>query len=259
VRLEVLGKSPAWTDCSGACSGYLVRAGATTLLLDCGNGVFGKLRERADPFAVDAVVLSHLHADHVVDLLPYAYALLYSPRGPQPERRLLFTPPRSHDRLRALVGAWGQDELLDAAFEVHEYDPGATLELGDVAVRFCEVPHYTPTWAMELCARDDDGGAKLVYGADCAPNDALEAFARDAELFVVEATLLEPEPEAETVADRGHLTAGEAGEMAARAGAHRVVVTHYSDMLDADRVRGDAERALGRAVELAVEGAVYDV
>ena len=80
MRLTVLGKSPAWQDAGGACSGYLVEDGDTTLLLDCGNGVFGKLRERVDYVDVDGVVLSHLHADHFLDLVPYSYALAYAPR-----------------------------------------------------------------------------------------------------------------------------------------------------------------------------------
>ena len=76
----MLGKSPAWADAGGACSGYLVSDGDTTVLLDCGSGVFAKLRERVDYLDVDAVVLSHLHADHFIDVIPYSYALLLTPR-----------------------------------------------------------------------------------------------------------------------------------------------------------------------------------
>ncbi len=80
MRITVLGKSPSWQDAGGACSGYLVEDGGTTLLLDCGNGVFGKLRQRVDYIDVDAILISHLHADHILDLVPYAYALTYAPR-----------------------------------------------------------------------------------------------------------------------------------------------------------------------------------
>ena len=255
MRLEVLGKSPAWTDSGGACSGYLVREGATALLLDCGNGVFGKLRARIDPFAVDAVVLTHLHADHVVDILPFAYALRYSPHERRPGALPLYVPPGSHGRLRTMIGSWGPEDLLDAAFDVYEYDPAAVLEVGALALRFCEVPHYTRTWAVELRAGAASPAPRVVYGADCAPNDALVEFARNADVLLVEATLTEPETDGE----RGHLTPAEAGALAARAGARRVVVTHYTDMLDAGWVASEAARGLGRAVELAVEGAAYEV
>ena len=80
MRITVLGKSPSWQDAGGACSGYLVQEGDTSALLDCGNGVFSKLRVYADYVDVDAVVLSHLHADHFLDLVPFAYALTYAPR-----------------------------------------------------------------------------------------------------------------------------------------------------------------------------------
>jgi len=72
LRITVLGKSPSWQDAGGACSGYLIQAGKTNVLLDCGNGVFGKLRERLDYVELDAVILSHLHADHWLDLVPYS-------------------------------------------------------------------------------------------------------------------------------------------------------------------------------------------
>ena len=80
MELRVLGKSPAWQDAGGACSGYLVVADGTCLLLDCGSGVFGKLRSVVDYAEVDAVVVSHLHADHILDLVPFASGLTYAPR-----------------------------------------------------------------------------------------------------------------------------------------------------------------------------------
>ena len=89
VRFTVLGKSPAWEDAGGACSGYLVEEGEYALLLDCGNGVFGKLRERLSYDLVDEVLISHMHADHVLDLVPFAYALTLGPGATRP-------PPRSH-------------------------------------------------------------------------------------------------------------------------------------------------------------------
>ena len=80
MRLTVLGKSPSWQDADGACSGYLLEEDGTTVLLDCGNGVFSKLRRYRDYTKVDAVVISHLHADHFLDLVPFSYALTYAPR-----------------------------------------------------------------------------------------------------------------------------------------------------------------------------------
>jgi Metal-dependent hydrolases of the beta-lactamase superfamily III len=80
MRLTVLGKSPSWEDADGACSGYLLEQDGWAVVLDCGNGVFSKLRRFRDYTRVDAVLVSHLHADHFLDLIPWAYALTYAPR-----------------------------------------------------------------------------------------------------------------------------------------------------------------------------------
>src|SRR3712207_9420878 len=111
MRVTVLGKSPSYTDAGGACSGYLIQEDGITVLLDCGNGVFAKMRRFVDYVDVDAVVLSHLHADHFLDLVPFSYALTYAPRQQpvpvdrwpgteHPARPRLFSPPGGRDFFR---------------------------------------------------------------------------------------------------------------------------------------------------------------
>src|SRR5436190_6529974 len=112
MRVTVLGKSPSWQDAGGASSGYLVQDGATSLLLDCGTGVFAKLRAELDYLGVTAVVLSHLHADHFLDLVPFSYALSYGPRrdADNPVRPALHAPPGARNCFRTIVGAWGNED-----------------------------------------------------------------------------------------------------------------------------------------------------
>ena len=262
MRITVLGKSPSWQDVGGACSGYLVQQDDFALLLDCGNGVFSKLRQYRDYIDVNAVLISHLHADHFLDLVPFSYALSYAPRqqpvavagwpGTEwPARPQLHAPMGAGDLFRRLVSTWGDEELIERAFKLHEYDGPDELTLGPIDVRFCEVPHYTRTFAVELRGRR----GRLTYSADCSPNDQLVQFARETDLFVIEATL--PRPERTGI--RGHLTPGEAGDHGRRAGVRRLVLTHYSDELDAEWVRDEAGAAFGRPVELAHDGAVYEV
>src|SRR3954451_20422684 len=151
MRVTVLGKSPSWQDAGGACSGYLVQDHGTTVLIDCANGVFAKLRERIDYVDVDAVVISHLHADHFLDLVPYAYALTYAPRQqPVPVDRwpgtdcpacpALHVPPGATELFRRVVGAWGNEDLIEKAFGLREYAPAEPLEVGPLHVRFQPVP-----------------------------------------------------------------------------------------------------------------------
>jgi ribonuclease BN (tRNA processing enzyme) len=262
VRITVLGKSPSWQDAGGACSGYLIEDHACTVLLDCGCGVFSKLRRVCDYVDVTAVVISHLHADHFLDLIPFSYALKYAPRQQpvpvagwpgtdHPARPHLYAPVGAAELFRQIVGAWGNEDLIETAFELHEYDAPDEFEVGPLAVRFCEVPHYTPTYAVELAAN----GSRMTYSADCSPNEELVEFARDTDVFLIEATLPRPERHGE----RGHLTPREAGEHGRRAAARKLVLTHFSDELDAGWTLSEAEAGYGGVVELAREGAVYTV
>ena len=264
MRLTVLGKSPSWQDAGGACSGYLLEEDGTAVVIDCGNGVFGKLRERIDYVDVDAVVISHLHADHFLDLVPFSYALTYAPRQqPVPVARwpgtdspacpVLHVPPGSRDTFRRVVGAWGNDDLIENAFDLREYNQSSELEIGPVRVRFQPVPHYTETFAMLISSTN--GSGRIVYGADSRPTDALTELASGADLILVEATL--PRPERTGV--RGHLTPAEAGELARAGGAKRLVLVHISDELDSDWARREAEDSFGGPVEVATEGASYEV
>jgi len=262
LRITVLGKSPSWQDAGGACSGYLIEAGETAVLLDCGNGVFGKLRERIDYVDLDAVLLSHLHADHFLDLVPYSYALTYAPKQQpvpvhtwtgtdSPAKPRLIAPPGARDVFRRVVGAWGNDDLIENAFELSEYAPGDSVTVGAITASFHPVPHFIDTFAVNV----SDGEGVLSYSADTRPGDEIVEIARDADLMLVEATL--PRPERTGV--RGHLTPEEAGEHAKRAGAKRVVITHISDELGDDWAREEAERGFGGPVEVAREGATYDI
>ena len=263
MRITVLGKSPAWQDAGGACSGYLVQDEEFTLLLDCGTGVFSKLRRICDYVNVDAVLISHLHADHFLDLVPFGFALAYAPRQQpvpvagwpgtsRPSRPELYVPPGAADVFRRVVGSFGREDLIDKAFVLHEYDTPDRLVLGPLRARLCEVPHFTVTHAVEVLA---PGGGRLTFSADCRPNDALVRFAHQTDVLLIEATL--PRPERDGV--RGHLTPREAGEHGKRAGARRLVLTHFSDELSATWVRAEAAEAYGGPVEMAQEGAIYTV
>jgi ribonuclease BN (tRNA processing enzyme) len=263
LRITVLGKSPSWQDIDGACSGYLLEEGHTALLLDCGNGVFSKLRRFIDYLDVDAVVLSHLHADHFLDLVPFSYALTYAPRQQpvavhrwkgtdHPAHPVLHAPIGARDVFRRVCGAWGREDLIERAFDLREYDGSAPVEVGSLRLRFAEVPHYTRTHAIEASA---NGSGRFVFGADSRPTDDLVTFAHGSDLLMVEATLPRPERQG----PRGHLTPEEAGEHGRRAGARRLVITHFSDELDPEWARQEAERGFGGPVEVAREGAVYEV
>ena len=262
MRLTVLGKSPSWQDADGACSGYLIEDGETAVLLDCGNGVFSKLRRFRDYTRVDAVVISHLHADHFLDLVPFSYALTYAPRQQpvpvdrwpgtkDPARPRMLAPRGAVETFRRVVGAWGNEDLIENAFTIEEYDADARPTIGSLSFSFRTVPHFTETFAIAV--ESQNGSGRLVFGADSRPTEELVHFAQGCDLLLVEATL--PRPERSGM--RGHLTPREAGEHGKAAGVRRIVLTHISDELDALWARSEAEDAFGAPVEVAREGAVY--
>ncbi len=264
MRITVLGKSPSWQDVDGACSGYLVEDGDSSVLIDCGNGVFSKLRRFRDYVDLDAVAISHLHADHFLDLVPYSYALTYAPRQQpvpvdrwpgtdNPARPRLIAPHGARETFRRVTGAWGSEELIENAFALEEYEPNAVVEVGSIRLHFQEVPHFTETFAIDVTSTN--GSGRFTFGADCSPTEELVLAAKETDLLLIEATLPRPERDGQ----RGHLTPGEAGEHARRAGAHRVVLTHISDELDADWARDEASKTFGAPVEVAHEGAIYEV
>jgi len=263
VRITVLGKSPAWQDTGGACSGYLVEEDDTRVLLDCGNGVFGKLRRVRDYVDVDAVIVSHLHADHFFDLLPFASGLTYAPRHQPaavdrrmgtdtPARPALHVPSGATDALRQVCSGGGMPaDHVERAFALREYAATDVLEIGSLRVRFHEVPHFIATHAVEIAGAT----GRMTFGADHGPSQELVDFASGTDLLLLEATLARPERGGE----RGHLTPAEAGDHGARANAGRLVLTHISDELDEGWARDQAAGAFAGPVEVAAEGATFEV
>jgi ribonuclease BN (tRNA processing enzyme) len=264
MRLTVLGKSPSWQDAGGACSGYLLEDGDVSVVIDIGNGVFGKLRRYRDYTTVDAVLISHLHADHFLDLIPYSYALIYAPRQqPVPVDRWpgtdcpacprLIAPPNTRDTLRRIVGSWGNEDLVEKAFAIEEYTETDSPEVGSLRFQFQAVPHFQETYAIAVTSSKN--GGRLVFGADSRPTETLVQFARGADLLLIEATL----PRPERTGERGHLTPEEAGQHGREAGVKRVVLTHISDELDSLWAEKCAKSAFDGPVNVAREGDVYEI
>ncbi|HKD33883.1 MAG TPA: MBL fold metallo-hydrolase [Gaiellaceae bacterium] len=218
MRLTVVGCSPAWPNPGGAQSGYLLE-GPGRLLLDCGPGVLAKLREREPWPSLDAIAVTHWHLDHWGDLVPWVWGATLGP-GQETRKPDLWVPPEGREMLSSIGGRLGQREMFEDAFELHEYTDGESFEAAGFEVTPHRVLHY------ELLAfgfRASANGTVLGYSGDSGPSDALTDLARDADLFVCEATLLRPNPEG---GKRGHLSAEEANRAFEASGAKRLLLTH---------------------------------
>jgi ribonuclease BN (tRNA processing enzyme) len=226
----------------------LVRTPEGAVLLDAGPGAFSKLALAIDYTQLDAIVVSHMHADHFFDLVPFRYALKYGPRR-SAGRVPLWLPPggsASLDALRRAVSTDAPATFFDDVFEVGEYDPMQGLLFGDLRLDFAQTRHFINTFAI----RAERGGASVVYSADTAPCEAVVNLARDAAIFLCEAALgLSTE-----AGERGHTSASEAGEMAQRAGVDRLALTHYSAAEPGDALVEAAKRQFHGPVVLADDG-----
>lgn len=237
MELTVLGVCGSYGSPAGggACSGYLVRAGGTAIWMDCGNGTFANLQRHLPLDDVSAVVITHEHPDHCVDL--YGLHVLFR-YGLGRSGLPVLAPPGVEARMGALVGGdWG------GTFAWSEVDDGDTTTVGDVGLRFSRTAHPPPTVAVELSA----DGRRLVYTADTGPDWSVEAFAPGAQLVLSEATFQASQEGAGGV----HLSARQAGEAARAAGARRLVITHLWPTLDPVASLAEASEAYGDAVTLA--------
>jgi ribonuclease BN (tRNA processing enzyme) len=234
MDLTVLGCSGSYgAPVGGACSGYLVRAGGTALWLDCGNGTFAHLQEHLAVDDLDAVVITHEHPDHCVDLYGLHVLLRY---GLDRTGVPVFAPAGLDQRLGALVSDWGD------VFDWNSIGSDDSVIVGDLALRFSRTDHPPPTYAVEL--RGD--GKRLIYTADTGPGWTIGAFDAGADLVLSEATYQEA-----TKAEALHLTARQAGKAAREAGARRLVLTHLWPQLDPVASVEEGSDGFGGAVTLA--------
>jgi ribonuclease BN (tRNA processing enzyme) len=218
VKLTVVGCSPAWPNPGGAQSGYLVE-GDGRLLLDCGPGVLARLREREDWPGVDAIAITHFHLDHWGDLVPWVWGNTFGP-GSGREPPELWLPPGGREVLAQLGERLGSREMFENAFRVSEYAARERFTAAGYDVLALRVPHYD---LLAFGFRVSANGKTLAYSGDSGPCGELPELARDADLFLCEATLLAPNPEGGL---RGHLAADEAYAAFREAGAKRLLLTH---------------------------------
>lgn len=255
--LIVLGSGAAGANGGSGCTGYLVRAGETNVLVDCGAGTIGELKRWIDPRQLDAVVISHMHLDHILDLVTLRASFRYAPT-PYEARVRLWLPPGGATILDSLAAPLDLDHhsplFFDQAFEAAEYNPIDSLQIGQVSIDFAHAEHPMPAWAMRIARAGSERA--IGYTSDTGPVTNLGAFFRDIDLLIAEATLLESDI---SPLARGHLTAQEAGRLAQTCGARRLVLTHFWEELGAERLVADAGTAYNGPIELAWPGLELDI
>jgi ribonuclease BN (tRNA processing enzyme) len=249
MRLTVVGCSGSIPGPDSPASCYLLEAEGFRLLADLGNGAVGALQRYAGLFDIGAVCLSHLHADHCLDLCSYYVARMYSPAGAQPPIPV-YGPAGTAARMAQAYGL-PDPPGMTGTFSFRTLAEG-TLDIGPFRVTTARMNHPVETYGF----RFEYGGQVLAYSADTGPTPALVSLASGASLLLCEATF----PDGPDLPPGLHLTAREAALHAARAGAGRLMLTHVPPWHSALRSLEEASAvAYGGPVSLATPGAAFDV
>ncbi|MBC7106704.1 MAG: MBL fold metallo-hydrolase [Firmicutes bacterium] len=256
MRVTVLGCWAPYPRPEGACSGYLVEDENVALYLEAGHGSFAKLCSRVDFRRLTAAVVSHFHADHWVDLLCLRHAVAGARRaGTLASPLTLIVPGVPEEFYRRLAGyadAFAARAVEDLPLAPRPNGPAVRVaELAHLRLEFLPVPHAVPAYAVAVVGRQ-----RFVFSGDTAWCEELARLAADADLFLCEASGLAGD---ERVLGERHLTAGQAGELARRAGVGRLVLTHFWPEYNLEEIRREAEGSFGEPVILAREGLCLEV
>src|SRR5918994_4947165 len=254
MQLTILGRSPASPNPGEACAGYLVEGGGGRVVVDIGPGVVAQLLRRHHPDELDAVVISHMHADHMLDLVTLRYVYPWRAR-PKDQRLRVILPPGSADQILELARGVGNAQHFEDAFRLSEHDGSSPLSFAGLSLTPVETEHFIPCWGF----RAEADGRVLGYTADTGPCDAVQTIADGADLFLSEATLRSLDEDAEPPERRGHLLPEEAGDAARRAGAHRLMLTHLPADGDGSWARVAASEAYGADAEIAEPARTYEL
>jgi ribonuclease BN (tRNA processing enzyme) len=248
MRLTVVGCAGSFPGPDSAASCYLLEADGFRLVVDLGNGALGALQKYAGLFDIDAICLSHLHVDHCVDLYSYAIARTYAPQGPR-DPIPVYGPAGTCERIGLLHGPGGDDGLMKR-FSFHTLAPG-TIEIGPFQVTAAHVNHPVETFGFRL----GFGGRTIAYSGDTGESEALLPLARDADVFLCEASFLHGPDLPRDL----HLSALQAAGYAARAGASRLVLTHLVAWNEPSASFDEAVSAYQGDLELAFPGKVIEL
>lgn len=243
MKLTVLGNYGPYPKAGCACSGFLLTSDSANILIDCGSGVVSKLLKYIEIEELDAVILSHLHSDHAGDMLTLGYAVDMKIRKQQMKGPLrVYMPGKPADEFERIASRPG--------FIASKVDDSLKLQINDVQIKFKEMKHGYQNYAISIQKEK----RRFVYSGDTMPNDDLIQFAKGADLFLCEAGLLERD---EKDVRAMHLTAKEAGEIAEKAGASRLLLTHFLPEVKVENYINEAASVYNGIMEIAGENKTY--
>ena len=246
MKLTIVGSAPAYTRQPGhASSCYLVEHGSTAVVLDFGQGAFSQLWQHRSPAEVSAIAISHMHADHNVDLIPLRHWVRFENRGYGPA---LFGPRE----LRQRFGRFQADP--DFLEDLRGDSLGqSAIAVGDLRIETGRVTHIPDSFAFRVAAADGKGYG-LVYSGDCGVADDLLPLVREGDTLLCEAAF------GTTREIPGiHLTAAEAASVADRGSTAQLILTHVLERNDRPKMLDAARSVFGGPIDFAEPGMTVDI
>ncbi|MFJ1709645.1 MBL fold metallo-hydrolase [Kitasatospora sp. NPDC088346] len=250
LHLTVLGSATPAPTVDNPCSGYLVTGGDTRLWMDAGTGTLAQLQRHTRLDGLDAIWISHLHADHCADLLTAYYGALFADvrlAAPIP----LYGPPGTADRLAHFLTNTSIRSPIESAFAVHELHDGHRAQVGPLALTSRAVAHGMPAFAVRVEA----AGRSLVYSGDTAPCANLTNLAEGCDALLCEADL----PYAPADGEAVHHTPEDAGDTAGSGRVGRLILTHVGRRLTPRQAMARASTRFTGRIDYAAPGSTFSI
>jgi len=248
VRLTVLGSHGTWPGVNGQCSGYLLSHDGFHLWMDAGTGTFARLQEHIGVADVGAMLITHGHADHFLDVIPHFYARHYGRMG---DPGLPFYSPEGFMESAAMLVSEAGRDVMSEAYALEHLTHGQTFEVGPFKVEAFEMTHIG---VYSLGYRIEAGGHMLAYTGDTGPCENAVDLARGADLLLSEATYQD-----DATPTYFHLSSSQAAEHAARAGVKRLVLTHITPDLDPGTSLEQASHHFDGPIDVAIPDDQWEV
>lgn len=213
MKLTILGNNGPFPSAGGACSGYLVEAGNARILVDCGNGVLSNLQKLVRFEELDAIILTHLHSDHVSDMMVLKYAIQIKKKRGQIDKNLtVYASPEPVEEYNRLN--------VPDAFDIKPISQGLILDVKGIRLTFAMMKHPSMDFAVSF----EYEGKRFVFSGDTSWTESIIEFAKGADVLMLDCGLFASEKKDDNVP---HLTAEECGIVANRAGVGRLLLTHF--------------------------------
>ncbi|HEX6593618.1 MAG TPA: MBL fold metallo-hydrolase [Bacillota bacterium] len=241
MKLTIIGYWGGYPSSEGATSAYLLEKNGFNLLIDLGSGALSRLQKYTTIQAIDAIILSHYHHDHVADIGVFQYA-----------KRIDFYV--TGEAKKVPIYGHLEDEqnfqsLTDDYTEGVAYHPDEELGIGPFTLTFLQTEHPVPCYGMRI----SDGKKTMVYTADTSYQDAWIPFSSQADLLLADCNFYADQDGTKA----GHMNSHEAARIAKKANVKQLILSHLPQYGNRQRLVKEAKEIYGGLVQLAIEGLVW--